>query len=189
MRHQRGALLVGLLVLLAVLALAGQQVSLWLVTQMKRQAETDLEFQGRQFVKAIESYYRSPTGTRLELPPRLESLLEDHRRLVLMRHLRRFPVDPMTGRSAWGVIVGRLASSAIDPAMPLPNDGPPPEGIVGVFSPAPGSTLRRMDDTGKSFDAYVNWRFTVPGEFSETQKLLCTRSGHDISCSQWSSVM
>lgn len=182
MRRQRGALLVGLLILLAVLALAGQQISLLLSTQMKREAETELEFEGRQFVRAIESYYRSPTGTRPELPSRLESLLEDHRRLVLMRHLRRIPVDPMTGRPAWGVVIGRLASSATDPTVPLLPDGPPPEGIVGVFSPAPGSTLRRIDDAGTRFDAYGDWLFTLAGAYSEIERLVCAPSGSSIAC-------
>ena len=37
-------------------------------------------------------------------PESLDDLLEDNRGLVTRRHLRKIFVDPMTGRSEWGLV-------------------------------------------------------------------------------------
>lgn len=81
-------------------------------TERKRDQERELISIGNQFRVAIGSYYESQAnGARKDYPPSLEDLLKDNRFPGLKRHLRRVFVDPLTGKSEWGVVLvnGRVA--------------------------------------------------------------------------------
>lgn len=133
--RQGGYSFVLLLFLLATvgLALAGMG-EVWHRTAL-RQKSNELEFIGRQFVQAIDSYRRfSPDGTPA-YPQTLEALLADTRNGAIRRHLRRIYVDPYSGRAEWGLVTNG-------------------QGIVGIYSLAPaaggaaGEKLRRFVVSG-----------------------------------------
>lgn len=95
-----------LLALLMGLALSGialmAAVDVWTL-QRQREREQQLIFVGDQYRQAIQRYYfGAPSGTPRILPASLESLLEDDRYPIPVRHLRRLYPDPITGKPEWG---------------------------------------------------------------------------------------
>ncbi len=70
---------------------------------LRRDKEEELIFRGRQFVRAIESYYNAVPGDR-RYPRSFEDLLKDPRTPVTRRHLRKVYVDPFTGKADWEII-------------------------------------------------------------------------------------
>jgi len=82
-------------------------------------------------------------------PRTVEELLRDPRFPGVRRHLRRVPIDPLTGQPTWGLL----------------RD--PQGGIVGVFSLADGTPHRREGFTGarrhfNSAGSYRDWTFGAP---------------------------
>jgi type II secretory pathway pseudopilin PulG len=72
-------------------------------TSARRDREVALLVAGRQFQSAIERYHESPPPSgRKEYPNTLEDLLQDPRFLGMKRHLRKIPMDPITGKLEWG---------------------------------------------------------------------------------------
>lgn len=123
------------------LAAAG---TLWR-TESQRDRETALLFIGHQYRQAIRSYYElDPAQPRL--PQSLDDLLEDKRRPATVRHLRRTYRDPLTGGPF------RLIREPVT------------QGIVGVYSPAPGRPFKRAgfsvrDEAFAEAASYAGWRF------------------------------
>ncbi len=122
----------GLVFLIFLIAAAGLAMAglgeVWSRTA-QRQKREELDFIGRQFVLAIESYRsQSPDGSP-PLPQRLEDLLTDTRSGPTRRHLRRLFADPYSGRAEWGLIVTErgiagiysLAPEAADPGNGRPQ--------------------------------------------------------------------
>lgn len=116
-------------------------------TESQREREADLLFIGDQYRQAIRSYYElDPAQPRL--PQSVDDLLEDNRRPHIVRHLRRAWRDPLTG--------GPLA---------LIRE-PDTQGIVGVYSTAPGRPFKlagfpTKDDAFAGAKSYAGWRFVV----------------------------
>ncbi|AGW91990.1 hypothetical protein [Cupriavidus necator] len=72
--------------------------------------------------RAIRAYYdANPAG---QYPKGLDELVLDPRQPVVARYLRRAWRDPLTESGEWGIVPG------------------PDNGIVGVYSQAPGTPLR-----------------------------------------------
>jgi type II secretory pathway pseudopilin PulG len=120
--------------------------AVWSIS-VRREREQQLLWVGSQFERALSAYYlRGPGGLR-QLPRSLGELLEDHRGPVLLRHLRRIYVDPMTGRADWQLL--RAA------------DG----GIHGLHSRAPGAPLKQRnfsrDGSFEDASCYCEWVFEV----------------------------
>jgi type II secretory pathway pseudopilin PulG len=91
------------------LALTGE---VW-QTALAREREAELLYVGNQYRRAIERYYLS--GPR-QFPRALEDLLKDPRKAGTERYLRKLYLDPLTGKSEWGMIKA------------------PDGGIMGVYS-------------------------------------------------------
>ena len=102
-RHDRGVMLLALLISLALSGIALMAaVDVWTL-QRQREREQQLLYAGDQYRQAIRRYYyAAPAGTPRTLPIRLELLLEDDRYPVPVRHLRRLYPDPITGQAEWG---------------------------------------------------------------------------------------
>jgi type II secretory pathway pseudopilin PulG len=66
----------------------------------QREKEAELLFRGNAFQAAIASYYRKEQ----RYPASLETLLEDKRYPMPVRHLRKLYADPMTGEPNWTLI-------------------------------------------------------------------------------------
>jgi len=145
--HQRGAILLSLLVMVVIVGLlAGLAGQSWRST-MQREREAELLWKGLQYRQAIASYHRLGQT----FPSDLEELLRDPRAPGVIRHLRKLYDDPMTGDS-WVLIrtpdqkiVGVRSSSEEEPFR---QDGFPEE-LEGF--------------RGKS--TYSEWEFTfVPSK-------------------------
>lgn len=155
--RQRGFTYLGLMFLVAMLALTAAAAGpVWrVVAQGER--ERELLFVGAQFRAAIEQYQRrSPPGAA-RYPQRLEDLLRDPRALTLVRDLRRLYADPFdfkhpSGTPRWGLVRSR--------------DG----GIIGVHSLSTSVPLKRSGFApGLAFESarsHRDWRFIAPSAAS-----------------------
>jgi type II secretory pathway pseudopilin PulG len=151
-RHSNGLVLLGVLLLLAlaaVAALVGAEV--W-ATAAQREREEQLLFVGDQYRRAIESYWRATPGRVRSLPNSLEVLLEDDRFPMPVRHLRRLYRDPLEAQAEWGLV-------KID------------SGIAGVYSNSDSMPLKRRGFPARYADFedardYKQWRFVfqAPGQ-------------------------
>ena len=104
-RRQSGFTYIGLLMLLAVMALASLLTTEVAETATRRARERELDGIGREFADALRAYGRATPGGANSRPQRLEDLLKDPRVLATRRYLRRIYVDPLTGRAEWGTVV------------------------------------------------------------------------------------
>jgi type II secretory pathway pseudopilin PulG len=143
--RQQGIVLIGVMVLLALAALAAVQYSQRRVHERQREAEEELLYIGEQYRLAIESYWRNSPGRTRVLPTRLEDLVQDPRFPQPRRHIRKLYADPLDPGSAWGLVKQGNA-------------------LVGVFSQAEGMPFRTTGfaDANVGFDgatSYADWKF------------------------------
>lgn len=139
-RRERGvALFAALLFAVAMAALLAALSRLW-EARSQRERERDLLWAGRQFAVALQRYAAATPADQAPAPVRIEELLQDERTEPLQRHLRRIPIDPMTGASNWeyerdaqGRIVAVHSSSSAKPLAP-DNLWPEPRVFEGTTS-------------------------------------------------------
>jgi type II secretory pathway pseudopilin PulG len=97
---QRGFTYIGFLIFIAIaaagLAAYGEVAS----HATQREKEAELLFRGNAYQAAIASYYKKDQ----RYPASLETLLEDKRYPMPVRHLRKLYADPMTGEADWVLI-------------------------------------------------------------------------------------
>ena len=142
----------GLLVLVAILALVSvAALKLGAVSQRRLNEQALLET-GAAFAAALRSYARATPRGQADAPTTLQDLLKDPRFPGTVRHLRKIFIDPLTGNDEWGLVR--------DP------DG---DGIVGVYSLFKGRPIKlaNFDDRFADFEGkldYSEWRFTRPNE-------------------------
>jgi type II secretory pathway pseudopilin PulG len=145
----RGFTLLGVLLLAALLAIAATATLSAGVTMQRRAAEDDLLAIGLEFRNAFKSYYEAAVSTP-RYPVKLEDLLRDPRFPGVRRHIRKLYIDPLTGKSDWGLI-------------PAPGGG-----ILGVYSKAPGAPIKiaLFPAEFASFEgkgSYAGWEFAYAG--------------------------
>ncbi|MGA7178758.1 MAG: type II secretion system protein [Thiobacillaceae bacterium] len=144
--RQRGFTYLGVLIAVALIGLAlGLAGESWRVAA-KREKEKELLFIGHQFRAAIQDYYNSTPGAVKQFPPSLDDLLKDPRYPSTRRHLRRIYIDPVTGRSEWGLVKG------------------PGDRIMGIYSLSEGKPLKQgnfsLDDAEfVNKQSYQDWKF------------------------------
>jgi type II secretory pathway pseudopilin PulG len=102
--RSRGFTYIGLLMLIAMMAIGLGAVSEVWHTTMQRERETELLDIGLQFQRALTTYYNNSPGRTDRLPRQMEDLLKDNRVPGLKRHIRRIYRDPMTGGTEWGLV-------------------------------------------------------------------------------------
>ena len=158
-RTSRGYTYVAVLVLLAVLSMAGALTLQVADMNARRAGESELLSIGKEFERAFASYYRqSPAGAR-RFPDRLEDLTRDPRVPGLRRHLRHVYIDPLTG-AQWGTIpapgggIMAVYSTAMD--VPLRED----PGLLAMPPPAsaPDANGRRYADWRFGYDPAIDLR-------------------------------
>lgn len=115
-------------------------------TASQREKEKELLFVGDQFRQAIALYHLRTPGTIKRYPEKLEDLIKDNRYLSTQRYLRKIYVDPMTGKSEWGLVAA-------------PNGG-----IMGVYSlsnaqPIKKSGFANADSRFEDGQRYSDWKF------------------------------
>lgn len=132
-----------LVVITSIGALAAGR--LW-QTAERRERERELLAAGQSLRQAIASYRSLAVAGRREYPRALDDLLLDPRLPGLRRHLRRIPIDPITGQSEWGLVRA------------------PDGGIQGVHSLSEAAPLKRAGFAAAETDfaqatRYADWRF------------------------------
>ena len=177
---QRGALLMGLLIVLALsgIALMGA-IDVW-TTDRQREREQQLLFAGAAYRQAIRHYYfGAPPGSPRSLPTSLDALLDDERYPMPVHHLRRHYPDPMSGATDWGelrvgdAIAGVYSRSEAQPIKQA-NFSLADAGFVGkprykdwlfVFGEAPGVAvaLEEFGTTPHSLPAELSSRTGARG--------------------------
>lgn len=100
-------------------------------TVARRDQEAELLAIGRQFQRALSSYYNTPVAQGVpQYPLSMDELLEDRRGPVLRRHLRKLFTDPMTRSTQWGEIRigGRIVGiHSLSEAAPIKRDNFDPD--------------------------------------------------------------
>lgn len=117
----------------------GSQVS-------RKDAEDALLDAGLTLQRALRSYVNSSPGQTVLGPRSLNELLKDPRFPATRRHLRQVPIDPLTGKADWVLV--------------LSPDGQ----VIGVHSAATGMPIKRSGfpmELAHLADAqrYSDWRF------------------------------
>lgn len=120
-------------------------------TIVNRDREKGLLAVGRELQRAVGSYYESQqVGGKKEYPASLEDLLQDPRFPGVKRHLRKIYIDPMTGKSEWGLkrVGGR---------------------IVGIYSLSEKEPIRQANfEVGLEYlqgaKKYSDWVFSYPSD-------------------------
>lgn len=145
-RRQGGFTYLAILFLVAALGVGLAAVGEVWDTASRRDKERDLLLAGRELCDAIGRYYTAPSGGIARYPSSLEDLLKDNRVPGIRRHMRRIPVDPMTGKADWATL------------------GAPGGGIAGVHSRSEDEPLKtanfdRGEDGFEGGKKYSEWRF------------------------------
>ena len=116
--------------------------------------ERTLIYQGHEFRRAIESYYKLSNQPGITgYPTSLEQLIKDDRYPNTVRHLRKLYVDPMTGKSDWVLV--RIGDK-----------------IVGVHSASTDKVLKKAnfaleDVVLENKYSYDEWLFSYPSNLSQ----------------------
>jgi len=128
-RHESGYILIGVIFLITLMLIALAVAAPRIGTQIKRDREEELVHRGRQYVRAIQLYYR-----RFGRYPASIDQLENTNNL---RFLRKKYVDPITGKDEWKVIAFGQQKIKQPPAYLKGTPGQPGTGGAGM-SPASG---------------------------------------------------
>ncbi len=152
LRSPAGFTYVGLLIAIVFFGLGSVGAARVLASSERAEREAELLFVGNQFRQAIASYYSASPGAP-RYPEKLEDLLLDSRFPAIRRHLRKIYVDPITGKTEWGLVIA------------------PEGGILGVHSLSDREPLKRanfdfadqaFEEAAKAKDhpyAYRDWQF------------------------------
>jgi len=141
----------GLMFVLALMALTAAAAStLWSVVE-RRERESELLFVGRAYRNALQRYLaaspRGPNDPPPAYPATLEPLLQDPRFVVPVRHLRQLYPDPLTGQPRWALVRDSRG------------------GIVGVHSLSGATPIKRAGfGPGEDFGgakSYRDWVFSA----------------------------
>lgn len=148
-RSSAGFTYLGLLILVVIIGLL-TATSLKMGSLMQRRAaEQALLDIGAQFADALKSYAAATPAGQPPQPPSIRELLNDLRFSVTRRHLRQNFVDPITGKTDWGV--SYLANGV---------------GVLGIHSLSNGVPLKvaNFDPQFLGFEdknAYRQWEFGI----------------------------
>lgn len=147
MRKTAGFTYVGVMVLVALVALAATAAVQVGDLARRRAAEEELLFVGKQYIKAFLEYeLYTPEGNGNRAPARLEDLLRDPRQPGVRRYLRQLYPDPITGKMDWELIRA------------------PGGGVMGVKSASCAATIKRSFPDGDlayldGLKRYCDWTF------------------------------
>lgn len=125
-RLQAGFTYIGLISLVALIAIASAATVTVGALAQRRQVEEEMLFVGSEYIRAFMLYdSNTPDGNGNFAPKKLEDLLKDPRQPGTMRYLRKLYPDPVTGKPDWELI-------------PAPGGG-----IMGVKSASCDPTIKR----------------------------------------------
>jgi type II secretory pathway pseudopilin PulG len=160
---QGGFTYIGLLLALAIAAPGLSAAGVVWHTETQRAKEAELLFIGGEFKRAIADFYEATPGQVKQFPKRLEDLLRDARYPVVRRYLRKIYVDPITGKSEWGVVAtpagvtGVYSLSGREPFRRRGLKSAPAAPAVVAAATAPASTAPAAQRAAK----YSDWKFVA----------------------------
>lgn len=136
----------GLLFVLALMAVGCAALGEVWKTLATRAREDELLYVGHQFRVAICHYYENKEVNLKRFPTSLDALLVDERSSRMVRHLRQIYADPVTGKPEWGFLKA------------------PDGGIQGVFSLSESEPLkaRNFAPPNQQFEGakrHMDWVF------------------------------
>jgi type II secretory pathway pseudopilin PulG len=103
-RRERGFTFLGLMFLIALMAVMAAAAATTWTFAGQRDKELDLLFVGREYRIALARYAAAHARDPQPYPTELRQLLGSGDALVPVRYLRRLYVDPMTGSAEWGLV-------------------------------------------------------------------------------------
>lgn len=121
---QSGFTYLSLMIVLAIIGLVtATTIKLGSVLQRSK-AEQELLMIGVAFSDALQSYAEATPAGQSTMPATLADLLRDPRFPTHKRHLRKIFVDPVTGRTEWGIVyagdrTGVVAIYSLSNARPV----------------------------------------------------------------------
>ncbi len=138
----------GVIFLVFILSIASLAATLVWSIEIRRANEEELLFIGNQFREAIEQYRKQSGTIPQPYPTSLEQLVLDKRFPKPKRYLRKIYIDPLTGKSQWGLVRTKG------------------QGIVGIYSLSMHRPIRIANFIygavlDKDAKTYRDWRFLV----------------------------
>lgn len=128
-RRQTGFTYVGLLIVVALIAVGAMRALETGAQLQLREKEAELIAIGQEFRAALKSYAEATPLGQPDAPKELEELLRDPRHPGTKRHLRRVYPDPFAGNKIWGIVRrpdGRIVGiHSLDSSPPLRRSGFP----------------------------------------------------------------
>ena len=103
LQAQRGFTFLGVLILVAIIALASAAQVVTGNLLERREKEAELLWIGGEFKRAIVSYSSQTPAGRKPTPSSLAELVHDERFTPPRRHLRKIYIDPITSKAEWGI--------------------------------------------------------------------------------------
>lgn len=150
-RYARGGgfTYLGVLILMAIIGIVAVAALQAGAIVQRRMAEEDLLAIGAEFRSALVSYANATPNGQVRYPRSLQDLLKDPRFPNPRRHLRKWYVDPITGKEEWGTV--------------LSPDG---SGIIGMYSLSNARPIKigNFDAAFQNFEgktSYRDWQFAV----------------------------
>lgn len=140
---------IGLLILLAIIALVATASLQFGSIVQRRAAEEELLAIGKEYRAALQSYASlTPMGQK-RYPASLAELLKDPRFPQNVRHLRKIYADPLSGKEEWGIV--------------QPIEG---QGVLAVYSLVEAKPIKigNFDAESRGFEnsqSYRDWRFGI----------------------------
>lgn len=99
-----GFVLIGVVFLTFVVSITLVALARLWEADAQRDKERELLWSGRQLGKALASYALATPEGESAFPRSLDQLVLDARVDPPLHHLRKVPLDPMTGKSDWGTV-------------------------------------------------------------------------------------
>ena len=110
---QAGFTYLGLMIILAIIGVAAAGTLRMGAVLQRHANEEELLAIGLDFRAALRDYARATQGAGSTAPHSLDDLLRDPRYPNPRRYLRQIPVDPLTGRPVWGLVLAPDGASII----------------------------------------------------------------------------
>lgn len=101
--RQRGFTYLGLMLIVASMGAALAATAQVWATVVQREKEKELLFIGEEFRKALKGFAGAARNANERAPRTLNDLIKDPRHPDTRRYLRKLYIDPMTGKTEWGL--------------------------------------------------------------------------------------
>jgi type II secretory pathway pseudopilin PulG len=154
LRREAGFTYLGLVIAVAIVGMAGAATLKVDALMRRAAAEQALLEAGAAFSAALKSYADATVNGQPAQPPSLQELLKDPRFPGVRRHLRKIFVDPITGKTEWGIVW---------------RDPDSHSGVLAVYSPSRARPLKQANFDARfqnleNREHLSEWKFAALGQ-------------------------